>query len=189
MEPGPQTVLLASEPIGFCTYIRAYLCITLHLAEPFSPCQERHSYPTLKLHSSLEPSSARFGMSVRFLEGGGLAWDVSHDGEEVARPNPPPPSATRRGPVVGEGRSSDSSAEMGTGPSTGALTGPAARRSSWMDGATRRREARREAEASEEWVNTTKADVAKLCEIAALPFWQVCMCLFNVQRVAFNLTC
>lgn len=124
-------------------------------------------------------------MSVRFLEGGGLAWDVARDGEEVERANPPPPSATRRGPVAGEGRSSDSSAEIGAGLSTGAMTGPAARRSSWADGATRRREARREAEASEEWVNTTKADVAKLCEIAALPFWQVCMFPLNVQKSSF----
>lgn len=115
--------------------------------------------------------------SSSFLEGGGLAWDEARDGEEVVRPNPLPPSATRRGPTVGEGSSSSEtiagSGAVGGISGGGAGTGPSARRSGWGDGAARRREARREEAASEEWVNTTRADVAKLCEIASRPFWQV----------------
>lgn len=130
-------------------------------------------------------------LGSRFLDGGGLALDEAADGELVAQPHPLPPSATRKGPLAGEASSTETlgaagasaalatSAERGgrgRGGGVGLGTGPGARQSEgsgWADGAARRREARREEAASEEWVNSTRTEVAKLCEIASKPFWQV----------------
>lgn len=126
----------------------------------------------------------------RFLEGGGLALDEARDGEPIIGPNPLPASATRNGPVAGEGTAtaegvrntrSSTSSGAGVGVEVGVGTGPSARpsgnSSAWIDGAARRREARREEAASQEWISSTRADVGKLCDVAAKPFWQVCPCL------------
>lgn len=108
------------------------------------------------------------------MEGGGLAVDEARDGELVVQPHPLPPSATRTGPVAGEGSVTD----PGTGLEIGEGTGPAARSSGsggcWGEGAARRREGRREEAASEAWIKSTRGNLTKLCEVASKPFWQVC---------------
>ncbi|CAB1116618.1 unnamed protein product [Ectocarpus sp. CCAP 1310/34] len=114
--------------------------------------------------------------------------------------HPLPPSATRRGQLAGEGAATPSSLPPGGGngasrgrngsagatagaAGAGALgfglgTGPAARlgaaygNGGWAEGTARRREARREEAASEEWIASTRKQVAKLCEVASKPFWQ-----------------
>lgn len=148
------------------------------------------------------PSPSSSSSSVRrFLEGGGLALDEARNGEVVNQAHPLPPSATRRGQLAGEGAATPSSLPPGgngasrgrngsaggggaAGAGAGALgfglgTGPAARlgaaygNGGWAEGTARRREARREEAASEEWIASTRKQVAKLCEVASKPFWQV----------------
>lgn len=127
--------------------------------------------------------------------------DEARDGEIVNQAHPLPPSATRRGQLAGEGAATPSSlppggngasrgrngaagAAGGAASGAGALgfglgTGPAARlgaaygNGGWAEGTARRREARREEAASEEWIASTRKQVAKLCEVASKPFWQV----------------
>lgn len=124
--------------------------------------------------------------------------DEARDGELVAQPHPLPPSATRKGQLAGEGAATaaDGSGTTGGGRGrgrggggggvaggVGAVgfglgTGPGARLGAgggWAEGSVRRREARREEAASEEWVASTRREVAKLCEVASKPFWQVCV--------------
>ena len=60
---------------------------------------------------------------------------------------------------------------LGTGPAA-RLGAAASGGGSWAEGSARRREARREEAASEEWIASTRKEVAKLCEVAAKPFWQ-----------------
>lgn len=128
--------------------------------------------------------------------------DEARDGELVARPHPLPPSATRKGPAAGEGSlattsSSDGRSASGGGgggglTGVGAGTGPAARQSaggSWADRAARRREARQEEAANEEWISSTRAEVAKLCEVASKPFWQVRVFVFGTAAGAGGREC
>lgn len=84
----------------------------------------------------------------------------------------------------GSGAGSGGGGTGGAGSGVGAVgfglgTGPAARLGaaasgggSWAEGSARRREARREEAASEEWIASTRKEVAKLCDVAAKPFWQ-----------------
>ncbi|CAN0188052.1 unnamed protein product [Pylaiella littoralis] len=137
------------------------------------------------------------GYYATFLDGGGLALDEARDGEPVVQPHPLPPSATRKGQLAGEGAATatDGSGTGGGGGGGrgrgrgggggggggvgtvgfGLGTGPGARMGAgggWAEGSARRREARREEVASEEWITSTKKEVAKLCEVASKPFWQ-----------------
>lgn len=98
--------------------------------------------------------------------------DEALDGAMVAQMNPPPPSATRKGPSAGEGTSTTSLRSAGT-----AANAPQESVRGWgnrsAERVARERTAQREEAACEEWINSSREDVAKLCEVAAKPFWQV----------------
>lgn len=100
--------------------------------------------------------------------------DEALDGALVAQTNPPPPSATHKGPSAGEGTCTTSLDSAGIAVNTPAVQEGAR---GWgnrsAERVARERTAQREESACEEWINSSRKNVAKLCEVAAKPFWQV----------------